>query len=358
MKSVCFIAISLLIAGCGGVSSRTSKGPSQDPEGIGIVDGAEVRVFNPEALSPKSTEAATQTKARGDAAFQTAQWIYRGTTAGLVIGTLENHEFREESTVYLPGMVSDILVHNHMAYVACGPAGVYLVDVKNAKSPKLRKGIDTPGGATRLTRSDDTLVIADGTQGVVLVDISKPENPKTIGTWKSKGYVRHAILHGDFVYAAEGRQGIAVIAAKKSGALHLMTRIPTNGEARALDFSANRVFVANGSGGLVAFLGASDGRLREAGHLTLRDMARDVVVRGERAYVASGDRGLTIINTSNIQNPRKTLEMPSDIPINRVRLGVNNLLVGNDAAGLLILDISRPDDPRRVFPKTSAGTPP
>ena len=66
--------------------------------------------------------------------------------------------------------------------------------------------------------------------------------------------------------------------------------------------------------------------------------------------MANGDDGLIVIDTSALAELKKTGELVVEKPINRLRLDGAQLLVGNDADGLLVVDISAPDSPKQVFP--------
>ena len=75
-----------------------------------------------------------------------------------------------------------MVVVGNRAYVACGPAGVAVVDVARPTATEALAVIDTPGGASRLDLSGELLVVADGGTGVVLLDVSDPTRPRLRAT--------------------------------------------------------------------------------------------------------------------------------------------------------------------------------
>jgi hypothetical protein len=344
----------LLLTACGATGPGAGKGaPDGDAERARDLDG--LRVVDPPRLEPLSAEAAAATKSRGDAAFVDGKLIYRGTTAGLVITELDGDKLLERAVVYLPGAGNDVLVHRQVAYVACGSTGVVAVDVSSITEPEPVAAVDTPGSALRLELAGDLLLVADGATGVAVLDVSVPWRPRPVAAWRSEGYVRHAIAVGDVVYAAEGRSGVSALRLAGDGSLEHLWRVDTGGQARAISGDKSDVtllFVADGPQGLL-FLGLSSAGVVEARHrLELEDMARDVAVGEKRAYVATGDDGVIIvdIDLSGKRMLVKSGEFVPDKPTNRLRIVDDKLYVGNDSDGLLVLDISDPDQPQKVFP--------
>jgi hypothetical protein len=313
---------------------------------------AQTQIVTPKEVTPPFAESAAATKSRGDASFIADKYVYRGATAGLIINEIKENTLFEHSTLYLPGAVSDIVIKDNTAFVACGPAGVFVVDVKDPANPQTIKLIDTPGGAFRLAQQDNLLVIADGTAGVIVVDISQPHQPEPRAAWQSDAYVRCVAIKGQLIYVAEGRAGVSVLELVEGPTLKLVTRHNTDGQARAVALDgSDRLLVADGPSGLLLLDIATPAQIKHLGSFKLVDMARDVVSMNNRAYVASGDDGIIVIDVKDAAKMSMTTAFESKMPINRVRLNGQRLLAGNDSAGLAIIDISSPDEPNQVFPE-------
>jgi hypothetical protein len=344
------LSLTALAAACGAappLSGPPTGGLPPAPDGWAIVA--------PALPHPTSPEAAAATKARGDAAFLDGDLVYRGATAGLVIGELVDGgaRYEERSTVYLRDAASDVVVKGgKWAFVASGPQGITVVDVSDPRDPRVVALIDTPGAAVRLELRDDLLLVADGSMGVGVVDVKDPKSPRPVAAWRSKGYVKHAIFgEGGAVYAAEGTAGVARLAFDGEG-LAEVWRLDTEGEARAVTLAGGTLFVADGPAGIAA-VDVSGPAPKALGRLALADMARDVAATedGRWAFVASGDDGVIAIDAVKPGAMAIASALALEKPVNRVRLYGSRLVLGNDSAGLGILNVTRPDKPELEFPR-------
>jgi len=343
-------ALAAVLAACGAAPPAVEPPPTG-----GLPPGPEgYRVVVPEILAPRAAEAAATTKARGDAAFLVGDLVYRGATAGLVVGELVDGgaRYEERSTVYLRDAGSDVVVRDGAAFVACGPQGIAVIDVNDPRAPKPLAAIETPGAAVRLDLRGDLLLVADGSLGAAIVGVADPRSPRPIAAWRSAGYVRHAIFADDgAIYVAQGAAGVARLAFDGE-ALTEVWRLDTPGDARAVAVRGGRLYVADGPAGL-AVIDVSGAKPAEVGRLALADMARDVVATADAkwAFVASGDDGVIAIDVSNPAAPALAGALALEKPVNRVRLYGDRLVLGNDSAGLAIVGVSEPGRPVLVFPR-------
>jgi len=350
------LLLSVLLVGCG------AAGPP-DPEHAGAGGGAgtdhpwleAVTVADLAPIVPDSAEAAAATKPRGDGVFVDGSLVYRGATAGLVITELEadGKQLLERAVVYLPGAGNDVLVRDGIAYVACGSAGIALIDVGDPAAPKPLALIDTPGSALRLSVAGNLLAVADGALGVVVLDLSDPRRPTPRAAWRTDGaYVRQALWDGDELLAAAGRAGVYRLALADGPELEERWRMETGGQARAVAAGGGNLLVADGPGGLSVIDPGAGDEPRKTGGAALADMARDVAVSaaGGHAFVASGDDGIIVFDLSAPGAPKQVAEHVPTKPANRILRQDDRLYVGNDSDGLLVLDVSTATSPTRVFP--------
>jgi hypothetical protein len=351
----------LLLAACWitacGAAGPAWPGHPEDPAAGGE---AGVRVSPLVPLEPRSAEAAAALQARGDAAIEDRGLVYRGSTAGLVIGRLDpaDGDWTEVAVVYLPGAAVDVAVAFGAVFVSLGPAGVAVIDVADPRSPRPLALIETPGAALRLHLDGRRLAVAAGHAGVLLFDVSVPGRPALLGNWRSEGYVRQAVLHGDRIIVAEGSAGVSLLAVERDGALGHLWRTATAGEARAVAARQDRggerlIIVADGPAGVAILAARGDEAASEDGRLALPDMARDVTLGdGPQAFVANGDRGVVTVNIARPARPEVAGTLATDKPANRLRWSGGRLLVGNDSAGLLVLDAA---EPAALSPVPAAG---
>jgi hypothetical protein len=341
------LCFAILLAACGAAPGpgTPTGGPPPPPPGYEVVV--------PELPRPTSPEAAAATKARGDAAVVAGGLVFRGATAGLVIGALVDGGagYEERATVYLRDAGSDVAVDGSTAFVATGPQGIAVVDAADPRKPRVVSAIETPGAAVRLELGDRLLLVADGALGVAVVDVADPKAPRPIAAWRSNGYVRHAIFgDGGAIYVAEGTAGVTRLAFDGE-ALREVWRLDTPGEARAVCLRGATLFVADGPAG-IATVDVAGAAPIETRRLALADMARDVAATadGRWAFVASGDDGVIVVDASRKEALANARAFPLGKPVNRVRLDGDRLVLGNDSAGLAILGVAAPDKPVLEFP--------
>jgi hypothetical protein len=227
-----------------------------------------------------------------------------------------------------------------------------VIDVSDLRKPRALAVIETPGAAVRLDLRGDLLLVADGSMGVGVVDVKDPKTARPIAAWRSRGYVKHAIFgDGDAIFVAEGTAGVSRLAFD-GDQLTEVWRLDTAGEARAVSVRGGTVLVADGPAGIAA-IDVSGAAPTEIKRLALADMARDVVATedGAWAFVASGDDGVVTVDVAKAGGMAVANALALDKPVNRVRLYGKRLVLGNDSAGLAILDVTDPGKPIPVFPK-------
>ncbi len=79
-------------------------------------------------------------------------------------------------------------------------------------------------------------------------------------------------------------------------------------------------------------------------------MARGVSMFESYALLCLGDSGLAVVDVSNPASPREVGRFDPEPALNRVAVSGQQLFAANDADGVAILDISKPDNPTQVYP--------
>lgn len=341
-----------LFTGCGGSETRRTKPEHHPaPTPVSADSGIEiVKIVQPLSVSEDAIQPLTS---RGDAFWAEDKIVFRGATSGLLVGEIDEttSHFRELASISLPGSVNDIIVHKNVAFLACGPYGVALVDISSPKQPVHLATIDTQGAALRLAIDRNTLVIADGAMGLVVADVKNPVDPVVIALWPSTGYVRDVAIKKRHILVAEDRAGVSMLKLSLKGEISTQWKFSTGGQARSLNWGRkNKLYVANGSHGIIVLDISGRKKPEELGRLILKDMSRDIATnkKGSRAYVANGDAGIFVIDISNPGAMKVTGNYSPDTPANRVYPMEKVLYVGSDSGGLLLLDIENPDTPAKL----------
>jgi len=171
----------------------------------------------------------------------------------------------EVGHVSLPGNATDVILDGKYAYVACGNAGVAVVDISDPALPDVKSIYNTDGTASKLVLQGNTLFVADGLGGVCVLDVVNPHHITYVTKNTFASYVWDVDLFG----------GILVVAS--TDGIHTLQISAGDGIA---DFSQS--YYANAWDGLQAW---------------------DVRVLGDVAYVAGGPDGFYTLNIRDPSNP-------------------------------------------------------
>jgi hypothetical protein len=213
------------------------------------------------------------------------------------------------------------------AYVADRNTGLSLINVFS-DPPILNSLYDTPGNIESVDVSGQYAYVTDDFEGLMIFDVSTsvPDNPVVLQTYGSDD-AKNVAVSGNRLYIADGESGLQVIDVTSPGS-------PT--------------YV--GSWDTLDAVPAPD------------DAALDVFVSGDYVFIAFSDApntneddegALHIIDTADLSGSVGSLVTPGD-PEAAVVSG-DYVYVADGVAGLQIIDISSPDDPKRVGSRNTPG---
>ena len=258
-----------------------------------------------QAASP-SWEAIGQIGGATQAIAVSGQFVYAGTGRRLVLLDAGNGlQELGHSQVY-SDLVEGVAVQNNLAFVACGRAGVHIVDVSNPSAPVEVATITARGPAEGVAVAGATLYVANGPYGLLLYDISKPSQPVQLGS----AFPTHNVLK----VAVSG--GVAYLAAAGAGLLVADVHVP-----------AHPV---------------------ELGTLATTGFSSDVAVSGTTAYVADGWAGLRSVNVANPSHPAENTTLKTRCWAMGIGLAASRAYVADGCAGLAVVDVSNPNQPARI----------
>ncbi len=117
------------------------------------------------------------------------------------------------SSVNLPGYAESVVLDetNQKAYVACGNAGLQVVDYSNPNSIKLIGSYDSAGYAKEIAYENGKIYLT--ASGMQVYDVTTPSNPKILGIIDTP----HALgltIDTNYIYVADKEEGLIVIPKK------------------------------------------------------------------------------------------------------------------------------------------------
>ncbi len=187
-------------------------------------------------------------------------------------------------------------VGGHYVYIACGEAGVQVVDVSDPAAPVLVGAADTPGAACDVAVHGDTLSVADAAGGLQVVDALAPDAPAVIGASATATATAGAFAQGPVTFLAEGSGGLRIVDLSNPSAPSTLGTCDTPGDARDVVVVGQYAYVADGAAGvqIVDVADLTDPAI--VGNAAVAGAAEALVVFAGRAYVATGAGGLQIVS--------------------------------------------------------------
>ncbi|MEO0073067.1 MAG: hypothetical protein ABIK43_00200, partial [candidate division WOR-3 bacterium] len=211
----------------------------------------------------------------------------------------------------LPGYSHRVAVRGNTACVACGQAGLILVDVSDPLAPTIRAAImDSLNEAWGVATNDSLAFVAYGNKELMVVDIRHPDSlvVKGILEYPQPAYGFGVALMDTFACVAADAQFIlADVSDARHPALVFQYYYPRS--CRDIAVSGGFGYVA------IEQLGIATWRLdtfppRQLASLDTPGNARGIAVTDGYAYVADGRAGFLVANVSHPAQPVHVASIP------------------------------------------------
>lgn len=155
-------------------------------------------------------------------------------------------------------------------------------------------------------------LVACGQAGIQVVDITLPMSPVLKNNLDTGGNARDVVIDGPYAYVANGKSGLFVANVSNPLTAYKMGVLPTQGDFQKLAFSGTQVFIANGNQGYVQVDVSNPSSPQTIGAYSLGVTALGIAAGDNNVYLAAGDQGLKILDVANPQAPMAvgSYEMP------------------------------------------------
>ena len=219
-------------------------------------------------------------------------------SAPSLVGSLETNAF----------VFNGVAVTGAYAYVACGSAGLKIIDISNPATPRIVGSFATPGSAWAVTVVGSYAYVANGVQGVSVVNISNPASPTSVSWIDTLGAAEDITIANGLAYVADGNSlQIIDISNPSSPVIRGSQPFATGVSAVEVKVQNNTAYVAGSGGGLITVDVSNPsspkqlGSVPPSGSTSARTLG--VVVNGSFAYVANYAGSLGVIDVSNPAAP-------------------------------------------------------
>jgi hypothetical protein len=245
-----------------------------------------------------------------------------------------------------------VTISGNYAYVACGDAGLGVVDLRTPGAPVLTTTYNTPGWASQVAVQGTYAFVADGQAGLRILDISNPGSPRPlnasnarVGTVTNGANMRDVFVSGNFAYLATGKSFLIVDVSNKNAPIVRGTL------SLATPLTALRSVVHNG----YAYIGGSASGLitvdvrNPAAPVLLGSLAPsgsvgaltvDAAISGSIAFVSNGRGGVAVVDIASPAQPRLLHSVTTLGGASEINLIGNWLFVGDNMAMLNTINLN------------------
>lgn len=271
-----------------------------------------------------------------------SNFLYLGAGGGIyILDVAYPNSVKEVTKVPTEGVVLDLKIHKDILWVANGPKGVVVLDIKEKKNPTLITYYSTPSAVISLYLSPPFLYVGCNNGEVLKWEVSSPYEVKEVKTYNTKGEkLRDVIEHNEYLIIAYLQEGVKIFNQKKEKIVaqierkgyphtvkvveHLLYvaertygirvfdissitkpkeimnwKSPSNSEwdkGWTLECDFNYVWVADGNAGVRCLKQIKRKKLKEVWKQKLKGSSRGVMVKKNKLYTTQVQGMLTILS--------------------------------------------------------------
>ncbi len=227
------------------------------------------------------------------------------------------------------------------AYVACGGAGLQILDLTDPENPVLLGEYPTSNGTMSVDVVGAVAYIADGHNGLRCLDVSDPTSPVLLGTYDPPGFVDGVVVRDGLAYITDGfiDAGLRIVDVADPTQPVLVGSLVTDGMAISMELDGSYLYLTEGSRGFKV-IDVSDptsptvvaSRPNRGGGWT-----DSILVQDGYAYVFE-NHTLVIYDLADPVNPVEVelYEMPAGIYINDFSIVFGTLWMAEGFPGKLV----------------------
>jgi hypothetical protein len=217
----------------------------------------------------------------------------------------------------LPGVVRDVTVVGHLAFVAADRSGLQVVDVSNPSHMSVLGSYETVSQAMALAVSGNYAFLAASKDGLLILDVGNPASPHLVGSLPPSERLLDIALADGLAYVVDRVHAIDIVDVRDPEHPSPVGHLDAKGHIERIAVAHGYVFATTDAGEFRAVSVADPehpavvSSLRmaaECGYDTCSPP--DVFVAGDMAYVTGN--GLAVFDISEPAHMRAVNEVPLD----------------------------------------------
>ncbi|MBB14903.1 hypothetical protein CMK22_06495 [Candidatus Poribacteria bacterium] len=245
----------------------------------------------------------------------------------------------------MPILGYDFQLLDGYAYIVGG--GLKIANIGNPQKPKVISTMGTSGIATSIKIQDGYGYIAGQQGGLVIADISDKNRPKIIARQRTVGTTVDVVRNENRVYLANGLDGLQIVDVTNLHQPKWVEHFKGSGKPTDFYVENEKIYVTTESSLKVI------NKQNKAIHLDI-EVGISVSAKDDHAYVAVGKSGIIVYDLRNLQRPIEITRIPTPLPA--INIQINEDLLYICAGDIIILDISSPQNIRRIGKIRMSGT--
>ena len=225
---------------------------------------------------------------------------------------------------------------------------VVVADYSNPSKPKILSRIRVPNVIGRIRRVDNYLyVVTKYHKEFSIIDISDPNNPINLGGYDSGTY--DIAIYGNYAYTAHDAQGMHILDISNPENVTKIKRLNSLEDVNFLFIAGGYLYRNYGYNLEILSLADPLNPRKISSIPTGYDKVRDIIIEGNFVYCCIRDMGLWVIDVTDKYNPSIISKYKGDWHFfNRIAKKNSRIYASTYASGLSILDYSNIKEPKEV----------
>ena len=236
--------------------------------------------------------------------------------------------------IALPGFARDVALQGGKAFVAARAAGLHVVDV----SSRTIRAIDTPGLASAVALDSGFAFVADNEAGLAVVDVRDPEASVLVASVEMPAPATGVAVRGDWAYVTGLGGGLFVFDVSDPAAPVPALTIDTPGAAEGVAWTADRAYIADGDSGVRILDATSPGAPADLWSIETPGYASASFASGDLLWIADGPQGVQLFDMTGA-TPEHVTDVDTYGTTSDLVAAGGYLFVAAGTAGVEIVDV-------------------
>lgn len=180
-------------------------------------------------------------------------------------------------------------------YIAEGPQGISIYNIRQPDRPRLSGSLDTNGWAWGLFLNGTDLYVADKSGGVVIIDVTNPGSPTKRGQFIGMKNAKTIQVEDNLAYVANGPDGLWILDVTNPEVPSLVAKVPVDGYVYHASKTRNTLFMANELGKKLEIVDVTNPRNPiKAGEYVANSKIYYAIKEDVYVYTAADDQTLIV----------------------------------------------------------------